>query len=123
MIKNLRPVLGGLSLSLMLAISAFAQANSRVSGTVTDSTGAVVSGAKVTATNEATGVSHTQSTTEAGLYSFPSLPVGSYSVKVEMSGFKTANKTGIVIQVNTPVTADITLEIGQANEVVNVEGG
>ena len=115
--------------SVMLALASFVlvaaaqTSTSRISGTVTDSTGAVVSGAKVTARNDATGVAQTQTTTEAGLYSFASLPVGSYTLTVEMSGFKTANQAGVVIQVNTPVTVDIAMEVGQANEVVNITGG
>jgi hypothetical protein len=116
--------LGGLCLSLVLAVCAWAQTNtSRISGTVTDSTGAVISGAKVTAKNDATGIAQTQTTTEAGLYSFPSLPVGGYTITVEMTGFKTANQAGVIIQVNTPVTVDISLVVGQANEIVNITGG
>ncbi|HEY6403464.1 MAG TPA: carboxypeptidase regulatory-like domain-containing protein, partial [Blastocatellia bacterium] len=114
---------GVMCLSLTLAVCAFAQtANSRISGTVTDATGAVVSGAKVTAKNEATGVTYTQATTSAGLYAFPSLPVGSYALIVEMNGFKTTNRLGLVLQVDTPLVVDVTLEVGQASEIVNVEG-
>ena len=113
-----------LCLILALAVCVWAQTNtSRISGTVTDSNGAVIAGAKVTAKNDATGVAQTQSTTEAGLYSFPSLPVGGYTITVEMSGFKTANQAGVIIQVNTPVTVDISMEVGQASEIVNVTGG
>jgi hypothetical protein len=122
--KSLALSLGALCLSLALAVCAWAQTNtSRISGTVTDSSGAVIAGAKVTAKNDATGVAQTQATTEAGLYSFPSLPVGSYTITVEMTGFKTANQAGVIIQVNTPVTADIAMEVGQASEIVNVTGG
>src|SRR5262247_1803035 len=116
--------LGVLCLSLALAVCAWAQTStSRISGTITDANGAVIAGAKVTAKNDATGAAQTQATTEAGLYSFPSLPVGSYTITVEMTGFKTANQAGVIIQVNTPVTVDIAMEVGQANEVVNVTGG
>src|SRR5215813_713646 len=122
--KSLALSLGALCLSLALAVCAWAQTNtSRISGTVTDSSGAVIAGAKVTAKSDATGVAQTQATTEAGLYSFPSLPVGSYTITVEMTGFKTANQAGVIIQVNTPVTVDIAMEVGQANEIVNVTGG
>ncbi|PYV17023.1 MAG: hypothetical protein DMG07_06675, partial [Acidobacteria bacterium] len=96
---------------------------SRISGTVTDVSGAVVPGATVTARNEATGVRYSQSTTDAGLYAFPSLPVGVYTIAVELSGFKTAQKTGIVLEVNTPVVVNATLEVGGVSEVVSVEGG
>ncbi len=116
-------MLSAVCLNFLLFLGAYAQANSRISGTVIDSTGAVVRGAKVTAKNEATGVTYTQNTTEAGLYAFPGLTVGSYTITVELSGFKTANRTGVVIEVNTPVTADMTLEVGQTTDIVNVEGG
>src|SRR5215475_14838896 len=109
---------GALCLSLALAVCAWAQTNtSRISGTVTDSNGAAIAGAKVTAKNDATGIAQTQTTTDAGLYSFPSLPVGGYTITVEMTGFKTANQAGVVIQVDTPVTVDIALEVGQASEI------
>jgi hypothetical protein len=112
-----------LCLILALAVCVWAQtANSRISGTVTDATGAVVSGAKVTAKNEATGVTYNQETTSAGLYAFPSLPVGSYAITVEMRGFKTTNRTGAILQVDTPLVVDVALEVGQASEIVNVEG-
>src|SRR5262245_61533355 len=112
-----------LCLILALAVCVWAQtANSRISGTVTDATGAVVSGAKVTAKNEATGVTYTQETTSAGLYAFPSLPVGNYAITVEMRGFKTMNQIGLILQVDTPLVADMTLAVGQASEIVNVEG-
>jgi carboxypeptidase family protein/TonB-dependent receptor-like protein len=112
-----------LCLILALAVCVWAQtANSRISGTVTDATGAVVAGAKVTAKNEATGVTYTQATTSAGLYAFPSLPVGSYAITVEMRGFKTTNQMGLILQVDTPLVADVTLAVGQASEIVNVEG-
>src|SRR5262245_58690970 len=115
MIRSICSLFCAMVLSLLFVIGALAQATSRINGTVKDATGAVIAGAKVTATNEATGLSNTQTTTEAGLYSFPSLPVGNYAIKVEMTGFKTANKTGIVLEINTPVTADVALEVGQAN--------
>ena len=122
--KPIALLLGALCLSLALGVCAWAQTStSRISGAVRDSNGAVIAGAKVTAKNDATGAVQTQTTTEAGLYSFPSLPVGGYTITVEMAGFKTANQAGVIIQVNTPVTVDIGMEVGQANEIVNVTGG
>lgn len=110
--------------SLLALPGALAQTStSRISGTVTDAAGAVVAGAKVTAKNEATGITYTQTTTEAGLFAFPSLPVGGYSITVEMQGFKTLNKTGNVLEVGTPLEVNVALEVGQATDVVTVEGG
>ncbi|MBA3806714.1 MAG: carboxypeptidase regulatory-like domain-containing protein, partial [Acidobacteria bacterium] len=109
---------------LLGAATTMAQTNtSRIAGTVTDTTGAVVPGATVTALNEATGISMTQTTTEAGLYSFASLPIGQYSVTVEKSGFKTSKLTGNALQVNTPLTIDLTLATGEVSEVVTVQAG
>lgn len=115
---------GSLCLSLTLAVCAWAQTStSSITGTIIDATSALISGAKVTAKNEATGVTYIQTTTSAGLYAFPSLPVGRYTITVEMNGFKTINKTGTVLEVGTPLVVDATLEVGQTSEVVNVEGG
>ena len=93
---------------------------SALSGTITDSTGGVVPSAQVTATNDATGIVYRQQTTGAGLYGFASLPVGVYTVTVEQQGFKSAQRTGITLTVGTPVTIDITLEVGQTSETVAV---
>src|SRR5690349_4370175 len=79
---------------------AFAQTGtSNITGTVRDTNGAVVPGATVTAKNEATNATQTQSTTDAGLYAFTSLPVGRYTITVEKSGFKTLQRTGNVLEV------------------------
>ena len=94
---------------------------SELSGTVRDPGGAVVPGARVTLTNEATGITYQQSTTGAGLYNFPALPVGSYTVTVEAPGFKTAKLTKNTVVVNTPLSLDVALEVGQFSEVVSVE--
>ncbi len=112
------------TLVLFLCACAIALAQvstSEITGTVHDSSGAVVPGASITATDEATGISHTQKTTSAGLYAFPALPVGTYTVTAEMQGFKTTKKTGNLLVVGTPLTVDLTVEVGQATEVVNVQ--
>ncbi len=96
---------------------------SRINGTVTDATGAIVSGANVTLKNEATGVTQSQMTTESGLFAFAAVPVGAYTISVERSGFKTSQRTGITLQVDTPASLDFTLETGQVSEVVTVQAG
>jgi hypothetical protein len=106
---------------VLVAGMALAQtATSRITGTVSDPTGALVPGAMVMAKNEATGVSYTQNTTEAGLYAFPSLPVGNYAITVTLPGFKTANKTGNVLEINTPLVINMTLEVGGITETVSI---
>src|ERR1044072_4264325 len=86
-------------LLVALCATAFAQGTSSLTGTVTDPNGAVVSGATVTATNIATNVSPTAQTTDAGVYRFPTLPVGNYTVKVEAAGFSTAQLEQVVLTV------------------------
>ncbi|PYS76522.1 MAG: TonB-dependent receptor, partial [Acidobacteria bacterium] len=109
---------------LVAATGAAAQTStSRITGTVTDTAGAVVVGATVTALNEATGIRQTQTTTDAGLYSFASLPVGKYTITVEKAGFKTSKQTGNVLEINTPLTADVTLAAGEVSEVITVQAG
>jgi hypothetical protein len=106
------------------SIPAVAQTStSRITGRVADSKQASIAGASVTITNEATGVSQTQTTTEAGVYAFEALPVGNYSVTVEQNGFKKFVKTGNHLEVNNPLTVDVVLEVGQLTEVVTVQGG
>ena len=97
-----------------LCVTAFAQGTSTLTGTVTDPNGAVVSGATVTATNVATNVSSTAQTTDAGVFRFPTLPVGTYNVKVEASGFSTAQVEQVVLTVAQVVTQDVKLAVGAA---------
>jgi hypothetical protein len=93
----------------------------QISGTVYDNSGAVLAGASVTAIGEATGATLKQLSNSAGLYAFPSIPPGEYTVSVEMGGFKTAKRTKVTLVVGTPATLNITLEIGDTHDVVKVE--
>ncbi len=95
---------------------------SRITGTVTDPQGAVLPNAKVTAKNEATGVTYTAQTSSAGNYSFESLPVGSYEIRVEAQGFRTFASAANVLSVGSPLVVDVPMQIGAASEVVTVTG-
>jgi hypothetical protein len=107
---------------LLLAVPVFAQKfTSQIRGTVTDPTGAAVSSAKVTLTNEGTGVSRTMNTNAQGNYAFPDIPVGSYKVEVEFAGFKTAVQSKIQAIVGEVRVADVKLETGAITETVSVE--
>ena len=116
-----------LALTLLFLVSlemvAFGQGNAALIGTVTDPQGAVVAGTKVTATNVATNVSWDTQTTDAGLYRFPTLPVGNYTVVVEATGFKSAKITNLILTVGQAVTQDIRLEVGTPTETVLVQAG
>src|SRR5688500_13637707 len=110
-------------LAAMQTVAVAQTSTSRITGRVVDSKQASIPGASVTITNEATGVSQTQTTTEAGVYAFEALPVGNYTVTVEHTGFKKFVKTGSHIEVNNPLTVDVVLEVGQVSEIVTVQGG
>ena len=109
-------VLGGFS------VPALGQAvNATLLGTVTDSSGAAVSNAKVTITETNTGTSHTSQTNESGNYVFPDLPPGTYTVTAELTGFKRASRPSIDLIVDSTERIDLTLEPGNISETVTVE--
>jgi Carboxypeptidase regulatory-like domain/TonB-dependent Receptor Plug Domain len=92
-----------------------------ISGTVTDSSGAVIKGATVTLTNtDRNHVERTLTTSSAGFYTGTSLPLGVYTVKVESRGFKTEVVTGLVLHVSDALTVNRSLAVGHENEVVTV---
>src|ERR1039457_7296428 len=82
------------------------------SGTVTDVTGAVVPGAKVTATETGTNIPHSAQTNESGNFIFPSLPPGFYSIAIEATGFKKENRPGVELRVDSTVRVDAQLQPG-----------
>ncbi|HLH00785.1 MAG TPA: carboxypeptidase regulatory-like domain-containing protein [Bryobacteraceae bacterium] len=107
----------------LLTSSLYGQApvgGATLNGTVTDPSGAAVAGAKVTAENLATGLTRSTTTTAAGLYNFPDLPVGTYDLTVEQSGFKSVKRTGITLAVGAVATLDIPLELGATQETISV---
>jgi len=91
-------------------------------GSVTDSSGAVVPNAAVTAANQATGISNRMQTSAQGFYTFPTLAPGEYSVKVEAPGFKTTVSTGNIVRVEQATRVDLTLSPGQVSQQVTVTG-
>jgi hypothetical protein len=91
-------------------------------GTVTDPSGAAVAGAKVTATSQERGLTFNAATNESGLYRIAQLPVGTYGLKVEKSGFSVASRPAFVLTVNQVARIDIALKVGQASETVEVTG-
>ena len=91
-------------------------------GTVKDGSGAVVAGAQVTATNEATGVSRAVHTDTAGNYLITQLHPGRYILTAEIPGFRKLVQKGIELQVNQRAQIDLVLQIGEVSEIVSVEG-
>jgi outer membrane receptor protein involved in Fe transport len=113
-----------LALSLLLICqSAYAQSTGgRIRGTVTDSSGAAVAGAKVSLINEATNTTRDTQTSATGEYLFLEVPVGSYEVDVTQAGFKKFQRKGIVLELNQIAGVDISLTVGGSTETVEVSG-
>jgi hypothetical protein len=115
------PLLWLLLLILVASQSTFAQTIfGRISGTVTDSSGAVVPNATVTIRNNATNLERSTTTDGEGFYTVTNLPVGSYTISVEQTGFKKAVQTDNVLAADTRLTANIALEPGAVSETVEV---
>ncbi|MBL8216116.1 MAG: TonB-dependent receptor [Bryobacterales bacterium] len=103
--------------------SAFAQSTGGASivGTITDTTGAIVPGAKVTARNIATSFVHESVSNPSGDYYLPNLNSGTYELKVEAAGFKQVLRSGIILRINEAPRIDLQLEVGNVSESIKVE--
>ncbi|MBM3734742.1 MAG: carboxypeptidase regulatory-like domain-containing protein [Acidobacteria bacterium] len=109
---------------IFAVLSLFAQApTGEISGSVTDASGAVVSGATVVITNPATNFQRTVQTNDAGIYTAPSLQPGIYNIKIEQQGFQTQTRNGVELQVGQTARLDFQLRVGNVSEVVEVTGG
>jgi Carboxypeptidase regulatory-like domain len=91
-----------------------------IQGTVTDPTGAVIPNAIVTLTEESTQVKRTAKSDSGGVYIFPNINVGTYSVTVGSSGFETYTKTGNVLEVGSNISINVTMTVGRADQKVEV---
>jgi hypothetical protein len=91
-----------------------------ITGTVADSSGAVVPNVRVTATNNATNIAQTTHSNEAGVYNFPFLPVGDYLVTAEFQGFKKVALGPFPLEVNQIARVDVKLEVGRGTEILEV---
>ena len=92
-----------------------------VTGTVTDPSGAVLSGATVSITHGGTGISRSTITNSSGIYRFDAVDLGMYSVSAQAAGFSTSRKTGVDVQAARTVEVDFALRVGQASQEVTVE--
>ncbi|MBZ5593114.1 MAG: TonB-dependent receptor [Acidobacteriia bacterium] len=104
----------------LLVQLAWGAVTGRISGTVKDPTGAVVPNAQLSVLEPSTGIKTDTKTDSAGFYSFPSLPVGHYEMEVKASGFRDFKQTGLILDVNTALTVDIPLQLGEASQEVTV---
>src|SRR6266478_5807150 len=120
--------MSGMRVLLSCAVVVFACAvlaagqTGSIQGTVTDTTGAVVSGANIAAVNSATGASRSATSSESGVFSIPALAVGEYTVTVEKTGFAPVkfNNIDVTVALTLPLNARLTL--GTVAETVDVSG-
>jgi len=120
--RNIRTVIGGLIAIATLSICAFAQNSGSITGTIKDSQGGVIPAAAVVAVDQATALRQTTTTSTEGNFIFPELPPGTYTVTVEVKGFKKSESKDIVVPVATKVgVGDIVLEVGSTADTITIE--
>lgn len=108
---------------LNIAAPLAAQTYGEITGTATDASGALVVGAAIQVTNNSTGQVRSAVTNQSGNYTVPFLTPGAYAVSTSASGFRTASRRDIVVQVGAVVRIDFTLEIGDVAQTIEVSGG
>src|SRR5581483_1957018 len=114
------------ALTLLLLASAnlsvvYAQLTAQISGTIHDSSGAVVPTAAITVENELTGIKREAKTNQAGIYTVPLLQPGTYRVSVQAEGFRTLTREEIRLEVAQTAALDFTLEVGATSESITVQ--
>jgi hypothetical protein len=92
-----------------------------IQGVVTDASGALIQNASVTVINVATQVKHSTVTSSGGLYSFPNIAIGTYTVEVTAPGFERYRQTNIVLNVGSSIAVNPTMKIGAANQTIEVQ--
>lgn len=116
------PIIKIMMLTMILCGGAMAQDTGSITGTVRDSSGAVVPGATVKLMSSAIGVERAATTNAEGDYLEAALPIGTYDLSVTAQGFKAFDARGIILRVSQKVRVDVTLEVGQVSEKVVVQG-
>ena len=113
--------IGMLLLAMVAAGPAFAQTG-QINGVVTDNSGGVVPGATVKAVATATGISRDTISGADGRYTFTALRPATYDIAAELTGFRTSQRKGVVLQANQNLTLNFALELGSLSETVTVSG-
>lgn len=119
--KKAKSTMLAVAMTLLAGLGLYAQQNvGSIKGTVKDPTGATIPGAAVIVRHEATGVERKTVTNEAGVYAFPQLDIGPYTLTVSAAGFKTTERPGIRLISGAALTFDIELALGQMTQKVTV---
>jgi len=109
-----------LSLSFLSGVALAQSERGTITGVVRDSSGAVVPGAKITITNQATNVAISATSNDAGEFTAPNLQAGTYTVRVVKEGFRATEEKGLMLDASATARADATLEIGQSTQAIEV---
>jgi hypothetical protein len=104
-----------------IQLHAQAAGNAAIQGTVTDATGAVIPGAVITLINNATHVERATTSDSGGLYSYPNIPVGTYSLNVTGVGFRSYSQTNIVLEVGSSIAINVTMAVGTTDQKIEVK--
>ena len=107
--------------SALMCANVWGQATAQISGSVRDQSGAVLPGVEVMATQTDTGIIRSTVTNETGSYVLPNLPIGPYKIEAMLPGFRTYVQTGIVLEVNSSPAINVTLQVGQVSESIEVQ--
>ncbi len=120
--QRVRRAICVLAMLAVLASLAVAQSTSQLNGSVTDPSGAAVSGAKITLTDPATGLQRTTTSNSAGLYQFLDVPPGEYRLEANASGFASVVVPKVTLLVKLPSTVPLRLQVAGATTSISVEG-
>ena len=122
--RSIRNFFAFVCVSIAVTMSAVAQSNSaRLTGVVTDGSGAVIPHVKISAKNTGTNLAQTTETDGSGGYLFPTLPPGDYSLTAEVTGFDRFVQNGITLTIGQPATLNVMLKTGGVQQTVTVTGG
>ncbi len=92
-----------------------------IQGSVSDPTGAIMPGAAIVLTNTATQVKRTASTDSGGVFTFPNIPIGDYTVTVSFKGFQTYSRTNIVLEVGSSIAVNVQMTVGASDQKIEVK--
>src|ERR1051325_6894659 len=121
MTRRLCAAFVGLFLIVLSCSPAWAQATAQISGSVKDQSGAILPGVEIRVTETETGITREAVTNESGFYVLPNLPIGPYRLEASLPGFRTYVQTGIVVVVNSNPAVNVTMEVGQVTEQIEVQ--
>ena len=117
-----RRIVVSVLLAMCLGACAYAQLASTTSlvGNVADSANAIISGATITATNEATRETYTGTTSTSGYYEIKFVKAGTYTIAAQQPGFQRMEKTGVILQANQSVRTDFVMQVGHVSQTMSV---